>query len=160
MEIIAIIIALTCIIAGFIGIIAPYLPDAPLVFLGIFLYAVLTGFNEVGIWFVVAQLIATIIISLADYAAGAYGVKRLGGSTAAQICSMIGGLIGLISANITGLIIGTLLGAMIGELFQGSDINKSIKIGVASVMGFLGGALFKIIAMIVMSGVFVAAIIF
>lgn len=160
MEIVGIIFAVIFFLAGFAGIFLPYLPDAPLVFLGALLYYFFAGFSTGSIWLIIVLLVLTVLVVLADFLAGLYGVKRLGGSIQAQIFSFIGGLVGLFVWNIPGLILGTLLGAILGELISGAKLQKSIKVGVASLLGFMGGVLFKVVVMVVMLGVFIFEIVF
>lgn len=155
MEIVGAILAIIFIIAGFAGILVPLLPDAPLVFVGAFLYWAFNGFTGISGWLIALLFVLTLIVVIADYFAGAYGVKRLGGSGTAQALSFIGGLIGLSVGNIPGLILGTLIGAVFGELIREGDIQKSVKIGFASLLGFLGGVLFKVIMLVVMTGLFI-----
>lgn len=158
MEVFVIIIAVLCILTGFAGIFIPFLPDAPLVFLGAFLAWLLSGGEQLSVWVLAIQFTLMAIVVAADFLAGAYGVKRLGGSKLAQWFSLLGGIIGLFVGNLWGLILGTLIGAVVGELFIEGDIEKSIKVGFASVLGFLGGVLFKVIVLVLMSGLLIVSV--
>ncbi len=159
MEIFIICVAIICIFAGFAGIFVPFVPDAPVVFLGVFLVWLLSGGEQLSTWVLMVEFMLMVIVVMADFLAGVYGVKRLGGSKIAQWFSLLGGVSGIFIGNIWGLILGTLIGAVVGELLVEGDIQKSIKVGFASVLGFLGGVLFKIGALLIMSGILVISMI-
>jgi uncharacterized protein YqgC (DUF456 family) len=98
---------------------------------------------------------------LIEFGASVLGTRQVGGSRPAAICSVVGSVIGGIVGSIVGLpiaiplvgmIIGSVLfaclGAMIGatlaEKWQGSELNKSVKVGGAAFAGRLVGTVSKI----------------
>ncbi|MBU1118300.1 DUF456 domain-containing protein [Patescibacteria group bacterium] len=158
-EVVAILATIILILAGFAGLFVPYLPDAPLVFGGILLFAIADGFGHVHPVTIVVLGLITLFVTVIDLVAAELGVKKLGGSTLAMVLSIAGGIVGVIGWNIAGLIAGTFLGALLGELIKTGDIKQSIKVSVGSLLGFLAGTLFKVIVMVIMVGVFVGALI-
>ena len=92
---------------------------------------------------------------VADYAVGAWGVKKYGGSKASIYGSTIGVIVGPFLIPGFGLILGPLLGAIIGELLIGSDFKLACKAGLGSVVGLFTSTAVKIIMQIVMIILFV-----
>jgi uncharacterized protein YqgC (DUF456 family) len=150
-------IALTSLLMllGLAGSLLPMLPGSPLILAGAALYAWQTQFTAVG-W---ADLIVLAVLALAgqglDYAASALGAKKYGGSTWGMIGACIGGTLGLITANIIGLIAGSFAGAVVLELMKGSELKASMKVGYGTLVGFLCGAVGKVIIAITMVGYFI-----
>lgn len=150
-------IALTALLMllGLAGSLLPMLPGSPLILAGAALYAWQTQFTAVG-W---ADLIVLGVLALAgqglDYAATALGAKRYGASRWGMIGACIGGTLGLITANIIGLIIGAFAGAVILELLKGNELKASVKVGYGTLVGFLCGAVGKVIIAITMVGYFI-----
>lgn len=150
-------IALTAVLMllGLAGSLLPMLPGSPLILAGAALYAWQTHFTAVG-W---ADLIVLGVLALAgqglDYAATVLGAKKYGASRWGMIGACIGGTLGLITANIIGLIIGSFAGAVILELLKGGELKASMKVGYGTLVGFLCGAVGKVIIAITMVGYFI-----
>ncbi len=142
-------------LAGLFGSIFPAVPGPPLVFIGALLYAILTGFAEVG-WPVLLVLgVIAAFSQLFDYLASAYGVKKLGGSNWAVWGSIIGGVLGFLIFNLPGMVLGLFGGAFLMEWWKGDkNFLASLKIGGGSLLGLLGGALMKLIFALIMIGIF------
>ncbi len=142
-------------LAGLAGSIIPGMPGPPVVFAGAFIYALLTGFSEIGwVLLLVLGLLAA-VSQLLDYLASAYGAKRFGGTGWGIWGSLIGGLIGFFIFNIPGMIVGLFAGAVIMELWKGKkDTRTALKVGGGSLLGFLGGTLMKVIFSLLMIGLF------
>ena len=142
-------------LAGLFGCIFPVVPGPPLVFVGVLLYALLTGFAEVG-WLVLLVLgVIAALSQLFDYLASAYGVKKLGGSKWAVWGSIVGGVLGFLIFTLPGMIVGLFGGAFLMEWWKGDkDFFASLKVGGGSLLGLLGGALMKVIFALIMIGIF------
>ena len=50
-----------------------------------------------------------------------------------------------------GMIVGPLIGAIIGELIAGSDINKSLKVGLLSFLSFIVTTGIKVVLSVIMT---------
>ena len=89
-----------------------------LVILATLVAAFLTGPDFPG-WFTVAFFIViSILVEVADSAAGSWGVTRRGGSGWAGLAAFIGGLVGLVGGSIIPIpILGNLIGMMLGSFF-------------------------------------------
>ena len=106
--------------------------------------------------------------------AGAAGAKGVGGSKRGAILSfvvsMLGGMVGMfigtailpIVGSVLGALtfacVGALVGAVLGEQWKGRQIDESLEIGMAALLGRLAGTLGKIMVGAVMIVVLVAAV--
>ncbi len=150
MSIVGIIIAVIFFTVGVIGSVLPALPGAPLIWLGMLIYGLFVKFNNLSTYFFIGQALAVGLIFLIDYLAGVWGVNRYGGSKAAVWGSILGGLLGVIFMGPLGLIFGPFIGAIAGELYQRSSLEKAFRVGMGTMIGFLGGMVLKLSIEIVM----------
>lgn len=141
-------------IVGLAGAVIPVLPGVVAVYAAFFVYGWFFTFDHFGWGFWILQTVIVIVLLVADYAVGAWGVKRFGGSKASVWLSTIGAIIGPFVIPGFGLIIGPFVGAVLGEMFSGSSFQKSLKVGVGSVVGLFSSMVVKILLQIVMIVVF------
>jgi uncharacterized protein YqgC (DUF456 family) len=147
-------LAAICVVAGFVGVIAPVLPGAPLVFVGLVLAAWAENFQYVG-W--PALTICAVLLGLTyvvDAIASALGVKRVGASKLAMWGAVLGTVVGVFF-GIAGILLGPFVGAVAGELIARRDVMQAGRAGVAAWIGFIVGTLGKLAIMFTMVGVFV-----
>ncbi|MGO4269224.1 DUF456 domain-containing protein [Paenibacillus sp. TAF58] len=141
-------------VVGMIGAVYPVLPGVLAIYGAFFIYGWLISFEPFGFGFWLIQSLIVIIIMVADYAVGALGVKKFGGSKAAIIGSTIGLIIGPFVIPAFGLLIGPFLGAVIGEIIIGTSWKKAISAGVGSVLGFFASSAVKIALQLAMIIIF------
>ena len=155
-EIISYLLGAGMILAGLAGTILPLLPSTPLIFAGMLLIAWGNQFIHVG-WPSLSLLLAMMIVaSVLDYIAGAMGAKRVGASRYAVWGALIGSIVGMLG-GIVGLILGPFLGAAAGEFYARKDLLHAGKVGFASGIGMLIGAIAKVGLALAMLGVFLLA---
>jgi uncharacterized protein YqgC (DUF456 family) len=126
-------------------------------------------------WNTVIALAALAVLGeVLEFAAGALGVSKAGGSRRGAILalagSIVGGLVGLVvgvpipvvgslaAALIFGGL-GALVGALVGESWKGRDLAASLEIGKAAFVGRIAGTLGKLIVGAVMVVVLLAALV-
>jgi len=146
-------------IIGLIGSVLPFIPGSPLILLGVFIYAWYTDFLVVTWGTLVILLLLTVLSQILDYLASILGAKKFGASRWGMSGAFLGGIIGLFSGGILGILIGPFIGALLLELLHGQDLPASLKIGLGTLVGFLGGAIGKIIIALTMIGIFLVKII-
>lgn len=144
MSIAGVVIAVIFFTVGVIGTVLPALPGAPLIWLGMLIYGLFEKFNNLSWTFFLGQGLAVALIFLVDYLAGIWGVKRYGGSKAAVWGSILGGVLGVLLMGPFGLIFGPFIGAVFGELYQKSPLDKAFRVGMGTLLGFLGGTVLKL----------------
>jgi hypothetical protein len=127
-------------------------------------------------WPTVGVVIGLAVVGeIAELAASAAGVKKLGGSWFGAILALIGSMAGAIAGVFVGIpvpVIGSLLaallfgglgalvGAVVGETLRGQSAGASFRIGHAAFWGRLVGTLAKVLIGAIMVGVVVAVMIF
>jgi uncharacterized protein YqgC (DUF456 family) len=150
------IIAWILMISGLLGTFLPFLPSTPFIFGGMLLAAYLDHFVRIGYGSLTVLGILVLLSMVLDYIAGAMGAKKAGASSAAVWGALIGSVLGLF-AGLPGLILGPLLGAAAGEFWARKDLIQAGKVGVATFIGMLLGAVAKIAIGLAMFAVFAFA---
>lgn len=140
-DILLLLLAVICLVVGFIGAILP-LPGPPLSYLGIWLlqWSVFADFSARLLWGLAA---AVVVVSVLDYLVPAWGVKRFGGSRAGAWGSTLGLLVGMFFGPF-GVFIGAFAGAWAGERMAGRDQRQATRAAFGSFLGFLFGAGLKL----------------
>lgn len=159
MTVLAWIIIIALFVIGMAGAVYPVLPGVLAVYAAFFVYGLMIGFGSFGKWFWLIQTTIVVVIFVADYVVGAYGVKKFGGSRASVIGSTIGLIAGPFVIPVVGLLVGPFLGAAIGELATGADIKQSCRAGIGSLVGFFSGIVVKLALQAIMIAVFIIWII-
>lgn len=148
-------LALVLMGVGLIGTVFPLLPGTPFLFFGMLVGAWADGFRHVG-YITLAVLFALVLLSaLLDWIAGALGAKRVGASKQAVTGAFIGSFAGMF-AGLPGLVLGPFVGAVAGELYARRDVLQAGKVGVATWVGLLLGAIAKVAIALVMLGIFIS----
>jgi hypothetical protein len=142
--------------AGFVGVIAPVLPGAPLVLAGLVVAAWAEEFQHVGVWTLVLLGVLTALTYVFDAIASAVGVKRVGASKYAVWGALIGTAVGILF-GLPGILLGPFIGAVAGELWVTRDAKQLGRVGLAAWVGFVIGTLGKLALMFTMVGVFIVA---
>ncbi|RCW41969.1 DUF456 domain-containing protein [Paenibacillus prosopidis] len=155
MDILGWVLVILLFAVGMAGAIYLILPGALAIYGAFFVYGLFFSFSEFGIWFWLIQTLIVIVLFIADYAVSAWGVKRFGGSRASIIGSMIGLIIGPFVIPAFGLIIGPFAGAVIGEMIAGTNLERSLKVGLGSVVGLFTSVVVKFILQAIMIVLFI-----
>lgn len=143
MTVVALIVAFLFFGAGIAGTLIPILPGAPLIWLGMFVFGLLAGFEKLsGTFFLVQGLLAVAVMGL-DYLATALGSRYFGASRAAVFGALAGLVTGLFFFPI-GLLAGPFIGAILFEFLFARRIKIALRAGLGAVVGFWSGALLKI----------------
>jgi len=145
MEITGIILVIILFIVGMAGTIYPVLPGVFAIYGAFFVYGFFVTFEHFNVWFWIIQTFILIVLLIADYLVGAWGVKKFGGTRASVIGSTIGILIGPFIFNLPGLIIGPFVGAVIGEMIVHTPLKDAMKVGLGSVVGLFSSVAVKIV---------------
>lgn len=159
MEIVFYLLAAVLMVAGLAGAVLPALPGIPMIFGGIWLASAVDHYRHLGVgWLVGIALLGTLGIA-ADFAAAAFGAKRVGASGSALWGATLGTLTGMFM-GLPGLILGPFIGALLGELAAGNGVLRSAHVGVGTWIGLLFGTLVKLVVSLTMIGTFGLAMLF
>ena len=146
------IISTIFILVGLVGIILPLLPGVPIAWLGLFIFAIGTGFERISIATTVVFLVIMLLTFAVDYLAPILGARRYKASKWGILGASVGTLIGIFTLGFWGIILGPFLGAILGELISGKEGAQALKIAIGTLIGTILGNLLKIIVVLVMLG--------
>lgn len=150
MSTLALILAVVLFLLGLAGIVLPVLPGVILIYAGMLLYGLLTGFAALDANFYLLQGMALLLTFFIDYLATATGSRRYGGSRRAAWGAAAGVLLGFILFGPLGMIFGPFLGAVLAELTGGKQTEQAVRAGIGTLIGFLGGTLLKFVIALLM----------
>jgi uncharacterized protein len=144
------------VLVGLAGTLLPMLPGVPFVFGGLLIAAWIGDFQRIGWPTITILAILTALAIVIDFVATMLGAKRAGASKLALLGAAIGSIVGIFFGLI-GIFIFPFVGAVIGEYLQHQKLGNAGKVGVATWLGLLFGALAKLALALTMIGVFAIA---
>jgi uncharacterized protein YqgC (DUF456 family) len=150
------VLAAALIVAGVAGTFLPVLPGAALVFGGMLLGAWIDGFQRVGWVTLVILGVLTLLVFVVDIVSGLLGAKRVGASKLAIAGAAIGTLVGMFF-GLVGILVAPFVGAVVGEVIARGELAPAARVGFATWMGMVAGALAKFAIVLAMVGVFVVS---
>ncbi|MFC2017151.1 DUF456 domain-containing protein [Chloroflexota bacterium] len=142
---------------GLIGVFAPILPGIPLAWLGLFVYAIGTGFERISVTTVIVFFILMVLIMLIDFLAPMLGARKYRASKFGILGAFLGLIVGIITFSFWGIIIGPFIGAFGVELIARRQPKIAFRAAVGTFVGFIAGTLMKVIFILIMSGFFIAS---
>lgn len=150
------IVAALLVLVGLAGTVLPLLPGITFVFGGLVVAAWADGFQRVGGFSIAVLGVLTALAIAADFAASAFGAKRMGASPRAVAGAAIGAVVGIFF-GLPGIVIGPFAGAVAGELSARRDLREAGRAGLGTWIGLLLGSVAKVTLAFLMLGVFAAA---
>jgi uncharacterized protein len=147
------------ILLSFVGLVYPIIPSVVFVSFAFIFYGMGFSFEGFTFSFWLIQIILTLLLMIVDYVTNAIGVKRYGGSKAALWGSTFGLVIVPFFIPIIGLFIGPFIGAFVAEIvIHRRKMKDALKVGIGSLIGFLGGVFLKGIVQLAMILIFIQKI--
>jgi uncharacterized protein YqgC (DUF456 family) len=153
------IIAVLMILVGIAGTVLPALPGVVFVFAGIALAAWIDGFTVISGWTLGVLAVLTVAGFAIDYVAQMISAQRAGATWQGIAGAAVGTVVGVFT-GLWGLLFMPLAGAAIGEFISHRDALRAGKVGLATWIGLLVGAVLKLAIVFTMVGIFIAALIF
>ncbi|MDQ0225263.1 DUF456 domain-containing protein [Metabacillus niabensis] len=147
-------------ILSFVGIVYPLIPSIVMIWGGFAVYQFLINPDGLSIWFWISMIILSIVLIAADIIANSYFVKKYGGSKTSERIAVVATIIGSFILPPFGIIIIPFLAVLITEVIIHKDTKKAAKIGFATIIGFLGGSIAKLLIQLLMIVWFILAVIF
>lgn len=145
-------------IAGLVGCILPLIPGPPLGYAAIMI-AQYTLDKPFTTRFMVVWLILVFVVVMLDYYVPIWGTSRFGGSKSGIWGSTIGLIVGLFFFPPFGIVTGPFIGAVAGELLAGKDMQRALRSGLGSFLGFITGVIMKLTVSLFLAFHFFKAII-
>ncbi|MFC1874549.1 DUF456 domain-containing protein [Chloroflexota bacterium] len=158
---ITIILAIICamlMLVGLLGVVLPILPGIPLSWLGLFIYAIGTGFDRISLTTVIVFLVLMLLTLALDFALPMLGAKKYKASRSGIFGAFLGFTVGIFVLGIWGVILGPLIGAFLGELLSLKRPQQAFRSAMGAFLGFVAGILFKIVVILTMAGFFIASL--
>ncbi|APV48352.1 hypothetical protein BWI17_00810 [Betaproteobacteria bacterium GR16-43] len=149
------ILAVSLVLVGLAGLVLPVIPGIVLVFAGLVVGAWADNFTHVGPWGLAMIGVLAAIAFAVDFLASIVGAKRVGASGFALAGAGLGALVGLLF-GIPGLVFGPFIGAVAGELIAKRDLVRAGKVGLATWVGMVLGAVVKVVIAFLMIATFAA----
>lgn len=153
MEIVLWILVAVLFILSIAGIFVPILPDMLLLWAGVLLYQFTIADPGAGLptSFWIGMVIMSLLMFGADFLTNAYFVKKYGGSKWSQIGSIAGVILGAILFPPFGIIIFPFVIVILIEMLtQKRPLDEAVKVGIGSIVAFLGSAIMKVVLQVVM----------
>lgn len=140
-------------VTGLAGMLLPFVPGAPFLFLGLLFGAWAEGFRYVGIGTLLILAGMAALTYLVEFVASILGVKKYGGSRRAIMGAALGGLVGIF-LGVPGILLGPFVGAVLGELSLQRSLDQAARAGFGTVVGMAVGVAGKLAIGIAMLGLF------
>jgi len=140
-------------VTGLAGMLLPFVPGAPFLFLGLLFGAWAEGFRYVGLGTLLILAGMAALTYLVEFVASILGVKKYGGSRRAIMGAALGGLAGIF-LGVPGILLGPLVGAVLGELSLQRSLDQAARAGFGTVVGMAVGVAGKLAIGIAMLGLF------
>jgi uncharacterized protein len=152
------VIALLLMLFAVISIILPLLPGGvPVAWLGLFIFAVGTGFERISVVTIIIFLVLTLLILVLNFFIPMIGAGRFKAGRWGMWGAMLGSFFGIFLWGFWGTILGPFFGTTLGEIMGGRRPLTSMKIGLGTVIGIIVGGLLNIIFVLIMLGVLIAS---
>jgi uncharacterized protein YqgC (DUF456 family) len=144
MDVVFIIFAALCLLAGVVFSVLPGIPGPPFAYLGLLLTQ-WSRFYDFPVPFMIWTGVFMVVVSVADVLLPPVITKNAGGSRYATVGSIIGMIAGIVFTPV-GMLAGMLLGAFAGELmFARKSADKALKAAFGAFLGFLLGTGIKLL---------------
>ncbi len=143
---------------GFFSIFLPIAPSIPVLWLGMFVYAASHSFEVITKPFMATVSAIAVGTIFLDYTLFHFGMQKFRAGAWEVVGAIIGFAIGSFFGQFYALVVGPALGGVIFALMRGRDQIYSFKTGNTTVVAFLGGTIVKLIAAVIMIGLFVLRI--
>jgi len=140
-------------VTGLAGMLLPFVPGAPFLFLGLLFGAWAEGFRYVGLGTLLILAGMAALTYLVEFVASILGVKKYGGSRRAIMGAALGGLVGIF-LGVAGILLGPFVGAVLGELSLQRSLDQAARAGFGTVVGMAVGVAGKLAIGIAMLGLF------
>lgn len=150
LDIIIWVVVVALFILSFAGIIFPIIPSPLVLWVGFLLYHFVINANELTVLFWIAMVILTVLLIVSDIIANSYFVKKFGGSEWGERGAAVAVIVGSFIIPPFGILVIPFIVVLIIEMIQKKTIQEALRASVGSLIGFLGGAVAKVVIQLIM----------
>ncbi|MFZ3579439.1 DUF456 domain-containing protein [Virgibacillus sp. DJP39] len=154
------IVIIALFVLSFVGIIYPIIPSPLVLWVGFLLYHFIIERGELGITFWIVMVVLTAVLIVSDIIANSYFVKKFGGSKWGERAAAIAVIVGSFIIPPFGILIIPFATVLVVEMIQKRTGKEAIRASVGSLIGFLSGAVAKVVIQGIMIVWFVLVVIF
>ncbi|MGP4107551.1 DUF456 domain-containing protein [Virgibacillus sp. L01] len=137
-------------ILSFAGIIFPIIPSPLVLWVGFLLYHFVINAGELTVTFWIAMIILTVLLIVSDIVANSYFVKKFGGSKWGERGAAVAVIVGSFIIPPFGILIVPFLVVLVIEMVQKKSSQEALYASIGSLIGFLGGAVAKVVIQVIM----------
>ncbi|PYZ93434.1 hypothetical protein CR194_09670 [Salipaludibacillus keqinensis] len=137
MDVIIWLVIIFLFVLSFIGLLYPILPSVLLLWGGVALYYFFIDTGELSWWTWTSFLALTIVIFIADYVASMYFVKKYGASKKGMTAATVGLIVGSFIIPPLGIFVVPFALVLLVEMMQNQSFERSVKVAVGTLLGFL-----------------------
>jgi hypothetical protein len=127
------------------------LPGTLVILFDVLAYALVTGFDKIGFWILLALVVIAAVAESLEFLLGVAWARRYGTSKRGVVASLIGGILGAILLTpaflglgaLLGSFLGALLGAFVAEVLDQRKLKPAARAGFGALMGRLAGLFAK-----------------
>lgn len=148
MEAFIIALGIILMVVALVSCVLPPLPGPPLGFIALLILCWYLSGQEFSLTFWIITGIISVAVTYIDNLVAIWGTKKFGGTKAGirgSFFGLIGGFLLTPLLGPFGIILGPFLGALIGELVAGESMERALRSGFGSFVGFLLGIGMKLI---------------
>lgn len=129
----------------------PVVPATIIIWLAALVHALMTGFAPINWTFLIGLALVGSSAFVIDNLAAAWGARKFGGSSAAGLGALLGGIAGIFVLPPFGFLICPVLGAIALEMIVSKkSFEAAAKSGVGTLVGMLGGIGLKLLVHVAM----------
>ncbi len=121
------------------------LPGIILITLSLFMLGIAENFQNIPPSVYIIFVVLAILSSFIDNLMIVLGAKKFGSSKFGMIGAFFGGIFGFFLFPPIGILIGPFIGAVIPELIMTRDVEKSFKIGMGTLFGYLANVFVRFV---------------
>lgn len=140
---------------GFFSIFLPVAPSIPLIWFGIFVYAISHGYTQITRSFMAGVSLIAVGTIFLDYTLYKFGIRKFRAGAWEVVGALIGFVAGSFLSPLASIVIGPIVGAVVFGALRGNDQVYSFKTGNTTVVAFMGGTIVKLAAALAMVGLFI-----
>lgn len=159
MEVIYWILIIAFFILSFVGLVFPIIPSVLVLWGGFLIYQFLITSDELSWFFWTSMILLTIIMFVVDFITNSHFVKKSGGSKWGEKVAIIATILGSFIFPPFGLILVPFIAVFLVELAQKKTAKESMKVAVATIIGFLSSTVAKVFIQLAMIGWFTIEVI-
>ncbi|MFC4559960.1 DUF456 domain-containing protein [Virgibacillus kekensis] len=150
LDIIMWVLIIALFILSFVGIVFPIIPSPLVIWIGYLLYHFVVNGEELTALFWIAMAILTVLLIVSDMIANSYFVKKYGGSKWGERGAAVAVIVGSFIIPPFGILIVPFVAVFAIEMIQRKTVQDALRASIGSLIGFLGGAVAKVLIQLLM----------